>query len=57
MKNNYLALAGFGVVLVIMISATGNYLYAVGADFFFLAAYLSYRRQKRVMNGEKARND
>jgi len=49
MKNNYLALAGFGVVLVIMISATGNYLYAVGADFFFLAAY-SLVRTKNTTN-------
>jgi|GEM_PF-6118490 len=52
-KNNYLALIGFGIVLIAMTAATGSYLYAVLADVFFLAAYLSYRRQKRVMDGEK----
>ncbi|MBC7571047.1 MAG: hypothetical protein H7319_15115 [Spirosoma sp.] len=53
MKSNYLALIGFGIVLIAMTAATGSYLYAVLADVFFLAAYLSYRRQKRVMDGEK----
>lgn len=48
MKNNYLALIVFGLVLVGMTSATGHYLYATLADFFFLTAYLSYRRQKRA---------
>ncbi len=48
MKNNYLALFAFGLVLVFMTGASGNYLYAALADIFFLGSYLSYRRQKRA---------
>jgi hypothetical protein len=47
MENSYLGFLGFSLVCVIMIAATGNYLFALPADFFFLAAGISYRRQKR----------
>jgi hypothetical protein len=48
MKINYLGFLGFGLVCVIMIAATGNYIFALPADFFFLAAGISYRRQRRL---------
>lgn len=47
MKNNYLAFIVFAILLVVMTAVTGNYVYAALADFFFLGAYLSYRKQRR----------
>jgi hypothetical protein len=48
MKTNYLGFLGFGLVSVIMIATTGNYMFAYPAEFFFLAAGISYRRQRRL---------
>ncbi len=53
MKSNYLCFLGFGLVCVIMIAATGNYIFALPADFFFLAAGIAHRRQRRVDNQVK----
>ena len=50
MRNNYLAFFAFGIVLISMTAATGNYLYATLSDIFFLAAFVSYRRQRRLTN-------
>lgn len=47
MNNNNLAYIGFGLMLIGMTAATGNYLYATLADFFFMGAYLSHRKQQR----------
>jgi len=57
MKNNYLGYLGFCLVLVVMFAATGNHLYAVSADIFFLATWVSYRRQRRLDNPVKELKD
>ena len=48
MKINYLSFLGFGLACVIIIAATGNYIFALPADFFFLAAGIYYRQQRRL---------
>lgn len=48
MRNNYLGLLAFGLVCMTMIAVTGNYVFAYPTEFFFLAAGISYRRQRRV---------
>ncbi|MCK8495982.1 hypothetical protein M0L20_29220 [Spirosoma sp. RP8] len=53
MKMNYIGLLASGLVCVIVIAMTGNYLFAYPADFFFLAAGLSYRRQRRLIASKR----
>lgn len=48
MKINYLGFLGFGLICVIIIAATGNYIFALPADFFFLTAGIYYRQQRRL---------
>jgi hypothetical protein len=44
MKSNYFGLLALSLVCVVMIAVTGNYIYALPADFFVLVAVWQRRR-------------
>lgn len=44
MKINYLSLLALSLLCVVMVAVTGNYLFALPADFFVLLAIWQRRR-------------
>ena len=48
MKNTILSFIGFGLVCVAMIVVTGNYVYSLPAEFFFIVAGLFHRQQTQL---------